>query len=544
MQASSTPSPQERSLFVSLLFLGPRRVRQRPLPFFRVRLRLENLEARTLMSVDLGITTEGITPAGWIPPDTIGAAGPDYFVEAINLQVAYYRKVDGVKVFQQDLGTFFRPLGGVLNLSDPVVTYDEFTGQFVVGAIDYNLGTQARFDVAISNDSDPNDGWYEARYNMYDGIGSGTLNDYPKMGYNADAYVISFNMFPSGGPFHVDTLSIDKNTLAGYANIVPGGSNNGTLVPAVMHDANPGDPEWLIEDWTYTSVEVCEMSNVLSNSPNYQFFNVPVPQYAEPPNATQLGGGGTIPVNQLSTRFYNAAERYGQLVAAHTIGAGTVDHARWYQLDISQGYPVLVQVGDVDPGPGINTYFPTIEINANADLGMTYIESSPSEYMSMYVTGQANGDPLNTMQPGAVTHPGIGRYTLSRVGDYSGISVDPNDLTTFWAANEYRGTDPSFNTGIASFTVSPSGDSAFSLRQDSVAVGANRPALLSIATTGGTAIPASIRAGVAPDTNPAGTLFATTPLTPESAVAAPLVKSLPTTDSMQEDWRWEGGLSE
>jgi hypothetical protein len=407
----------------------------------------------------------GLGPSGWIPPDTCGAVGssfvdqsgvpqPGYFLETINMTIAYYRKDTGARTFSQSLGTFFSPLGGVNLAGDPVVVFDDLTGQYVVGVIDLGGSHRARFDLAISYSSDLSQGWYMNRYDVYDGIGSSALNDYPKMGFNADAYVISFNMFPNVGSFHVSTLSVDKSSLAGYTNIVPGGSSNSTLVPAVMHDANPGDPEWLVETGSSTTVRLVKMSNVLSSAPTYQTFSVSVPSYGNPPNATQLGGG-SIPVSGLGTRFYNAAERYGQLVATHTIGSGGVAHARWYQFDISsQPTPVLVQSADINPGAGVHTYFPTIEINVNGDLGITYIESSPSEYMSMYVAGQSAGDPLGTMQDGVASHPGTSNYSLSRVGDYSAISVDPDDGVTFWAANEYKGSS-SFNTGIAEFGVSP-----------------------------------------------------------------------------------------
>jgi hypothetical protein len=527
---------------VNLLSLWRRRLClpiRRPL----LRLRLENLEPRTLFSVDLGQIIEGMPTASYIPPDTSGAVGPSYFIETINTKIAYYDKYTGAQTQELTFQSFFAPLGQVMSLSDPVICYDDYNQQFVVGIIDFDriALSQARFDFAVSNDSDPNDGWQFYSYDMRDG-GNRTLNDYPKMGYNADAYVISFNMFPNGGSFnHVDTLSIDKSTFTGYRNIVPGGTGNFTLVPAVMHDANPGDPEWLVEDGTTpTTVKVCEMSNVLSFSPNYQFFTVNVPAHAQPPDATQLGGG-TIPVSGLGTRFYDASERFGRLVASHTIGTGgvgSVAHARWYEFDISQGNPTLVQASDINPGPGVHTYFPTIEVNGNGDLGMTYMESSPTEYMSMYVTGQAFGDAANTMQDGAVTHPGIGRYTLSRVGDYSEITVDPNDLTTFWAANEYKGAS-AFNTGIASFTVS-SDSQVVSATQQTALTENGTPERLASAPAS-TATTSVAPAGQQPILME-GTRVEARATTAEIRPLFPM-QAAPVVDPAQDDWYWAEGLS-
>src|SRR5262249_53963054 len=149
----------------------------------KLRLYLEALEDRTVLSVDPVITINGMGSDGSVPPDTDTAAGPDYVVETINLQIAYYRKSDGLRVFQQPLATLMSPLGGVLQLSDPVITFDEYTNQFVVGVIDFSTpvpGTMNRFDLAISNNADPNDGWSYSRYSMQDE--ARTLSDYPKLG--------------------------------------------------------------------------------------------------------------------------------------------------------------------------------------------------------------------------------------------------------------------------------------------------------------------------------------------------------------------------
>jgi hypothetical protein len=447
-------SAREEELFVNLFSLLRRPSTPKP-SCARIRPRLENLEARTLLSVDVGLTINGTTDRLYIPPDTGGAAGPDFYVETINLHMSYYRKDTGAASGSLSFQSLFAPLGDVRDLSDPVIDYDQFTGQFVVGVTEYTqpFSSICRFDFAVSNDSDPHDGWNIYRYDMNDGTASSLLADYPKMGYNADAYFISFNMFTTGFS-HVDILSIDKSTLDGYRNIVPGGASNMTLVPAVMHDANPGDPEWLVESGS-NSVKIVQMTNYLSFAPTFQIYNEPVAPFGSPPNARDAGGG-TVPLSTLGTRFYSAAEMYGQLVAAHTVGTGGLAHVRWYQFDITGDSPVLVQSDEINPGLGVSTYFPAIDINVNGDLGMTYMESSSTEYVSMYVTGQNANDFGTSMQDGAVTHPGTTRYTISRVGDYSSVCVDPNDGITFWAANEYKGAS-AYNTGIASFGISPLG---------------------------------------------------------------------------------------
>jgi hypothetical protein len=82
------------------------------------------------------------------------------------------------------------------------------------------------------------------------------------------------------------------------------------------------------------------------------------------------------------------------------------------------------------------------------------MESSANEYVSFYVAGRLASDPLGTMSVGTAAAPGIATgFAFFRAGDYGGISVDPTDGLTFWAANEYAGTDPVFNTALASFKI-------------------------------------------------------------------------------------------
>src|SRR5260370_6890865 len=91
---------------------------------------------------------------------------------------------------------------------------------------------------------------------------------------------------------HVDTLSIDKASLAGFRQMVPGGLTNHTLAPATMHGAFPGDPMWLVEGAGGNSngdaiggavVKVVQMTDVLSANPTYTTTPLPVTPYPIPP---------------------------------------------------------------------------------------------------------------------------------------------------------------------------------------------------------------------------------------------------------------------
>jgi hypothetical protein len=428
------------------------------------RLVLELLETRNLLSVNVQSLFRGLSgTAALEPPDTIAAAGPDVIVEMVNTTVAYYDKNSGGRLFQQDLSVFFRPLGGVLNLGDVVVVYDELAGRFALGVLDFNLTNRSRLDFAVSNTSNPLDGFQLRRFNLDDGLNGFDFADYPRIGYNADAYVLTFNMFPQlAYRDHVNTLAIDKNSLVGHRVQVPGGAANFTMAPASMHDAQPSDPMWFTEsasEYGGNTIGVVQMSNVLSDTPTFTITQVPVPDYFFYPfYFDAIQPFSAITINIVDDRITNSAMRFRQIVAGHSVGTidsvGLVTHVRWYQFDTTGDAPVLVQLGEIDQGAGVFTYYPSIEMNTLGDLGMTFMESSDSEYMSMYVTGRQSSDPLNTMQRAVLVFPGQDRYLGFRAGDFSGTTVDPVDGITFWSANEFKPRDAFWGTGIASFSIS------------------------------------------------------------------------------------------
>jgi hypothetical protein len=430
---------------------------------------VERLEDRAVPAVSVLKSFAGMnfndTASGGEPPDTILAAGPAHVVELVNTAIRVYDK-SGTALSTRELSAFFAPLGAVGQMSDPQASYDELAGRFVVGALDFDLPGVGRsqFDFAVSDTSDPTGGWTFRRYDMNDLVaGVADFADYPRMGWNADAYVVSFNMFLDAATFdHVDALSIDKSTLVGHRQVVPGGPTHFTMAPATMHGAAPAGPMWFVEgagaDPTGNAlpglaIRAVRMDGVLSDAPTFTAFPVTVAPYLNPFPALQPGGI----FNTNDSRVLNAAWRGDRLVASQTVAGLFSARARWYDLSTAGAAPTLRQSGEVNPGLLVSTYYPSIEVNPAGDLGMTYMQSSYRQPVSVYVTGQKAGAATGAMAPGVLVRAGQGTYLGTRGGDYSGISVDPVD-GTFWAANEYtRSTLDLWGTWVAHFSISSSG---------------------------------------------------------------------------------------
>jgi hypothetical protein len=440
-----------------------------------------------------------------VPPDTHVAVGPSHIVEVINHTVAFYSKATGNELFQQDLPTFFendlpKGPGGF----DPSVTYDELAGRFVIIILQVTSNDEGYLLYAVSNTSNPLDGFTEKHRIVMNEAGK-NMNvtvepDFPRLGWNADAHVIAITMNAVNNAEacdHVSIIVIDKSTVldadpttfsfhhidrssaacGADSSIVP------TIVPAIMHGASSGAPMWLVEETNQSAdpsvvksqVRVTKMTNVLSATPTFTSTDVTVNNYSMPHDADQPGGAATIQTND--ARFLSVAWRNNRLLAAHNIGlpAGSPNKAlaRWYEFNTSSTTPSLTQQGAIDPGAGVSTYYPSIEVAANGDVGMTFMQSSASEFVSMYVTGRSSSDSAGTMQTPTQIKAGTATYKSSLdcfngssftqdclTGDFSGIAVDPSSNNAFCAANEYAtsASEPNWGTWVACFTLAGGGD--------------------------------------------------------------------------------------
>ena len=66
------------------------------------------------LSIDLSFTGSSLLTSNFIPPDTMGAVGPDHFVELLNGRYRVYRNADGVPVQTSTLNDFWRAAGAFL----------------------------------------------------------------------------------------------------------------------------------------------------------------------------------------------------------------------------------------------------------------------------------------------------------------------------------------------------------------------------------------------------------------------------------------------
>jgi hypothetical protein len=493
-------------------------------------LAIEDLEKRNLLAVSVLSSSAGLALADtpWAgtamgefapPPDAHLSVGTTHVVEVTNSSIGIFDKKTGEKISVSSLSDFFSSVGASApkTIGDPRTAYDELSGRHIIVTLDTDVALEESILLlAVSHSSDPTKGWEKHAIDVEDG--GATKGDYPGLGWDADGIYVTLNMFtwPSiAGSFvfdHVSVLAIEKSSVLdeddstlSFTDTDLAGASYFTMQPAIMHGVAAGAPMYFV----YTTVteatgagdliHVAKMTDKISATPTFESFDITVDPYLAPPNAAQPFA---FPLATTDGRIMNAAWRGGRLVASQTVGTTTGEaHARWYEISTAEATLTLTQAGEISGGPTVSTYFPAIEIAANGDLGMTYLESSPTEFVSMYVTGRKDSDPLGTMTTGALVKAGEAPFIGSVVivtpfgpayvaGDYSGIAVDPAPSRSagklpikvvdhlvatlkvaalshiaplasgkFWAANEYSVFDTpvhSWGTWISSFIVTAS----------------------------------------------------------------------------------------
>ena len=393
---------------------------------------------------------------GCLPPDTNAAVGNNFVVETVNLQIRIFNKTMGNILLDEPLATFFGAFSG----GDVYVVYDDTADRWYVSAFDTD---DDDLFLAVSLDGNPLYGFLPT-YILTD---VGGFPDYEKPGFNRDAIFISFNNFGPGGGSAATIASIDKAAAL-----------SGTLTYFVSHPkfqfrAMPpaqmlvdeedqdkgGGVEWFVStdgtDAGGNTIRVTKMTDYLSDSPNFTYTSLPVTQYQNASRADQPGGSVTTFPNTTTTQVQFHKGRLVTAMASSTATDGFVyPKGLFYEIDVSSDTPILLSERLVDPGAGVAVQMPSVDEDSNGNLGLTWMESSNREYLTMWV---------GTINPAGKLVAAIGAagggffFANSRIGDYSTTVLDQSDdrKDVFWSANEYIGDGGQIDiwrTHITSFT--------------------------------------------------------------------------------------------
>ncbi|HVR35143.1 MAG TPA: hypothetical protein VMS21_04760, partial [Methylomirabilota bacterium] len=502
-----------------------------PLPIVEVHpdrtvLPADQIEPSAPQTVGPGFQTIGLQDqlsafgTGSIPPDTMGAIGPQHFVQVINGSVAIYNRTNGTRLSHVTLNAFFTAtFDDVLyprtRAFDPRVLYDRRSGRWFASAVeegDPSL-TENHVLLAVSESSDPTGAWhkYLIPFGEPDDGSTTFFADYATLGTDDNGVYLAVRIFPSSGSSFVKIAAMRKTPLlGGSAATITFFSDITDMFsvpqPATNFDAlDPSDPTWFIASSPfaasasgriyYRTLTWSGDTPILDSSS--EFLNSP--EVGTLPDAP--ASGSDTDVDTGDKRLLMAAIRNNRLWTCRTIGVdsdgdgGNPDRTacEWFELDLSGGTPSIAQRGRVfdNSNDPFFYYYPSIMVNGQGHAAMGFSGSRGNSFISAYFTGRLANDAADTMGSIELLKAGEAAYERldgaepprNRWGDYSYTSLDPNNDMTLWTIQEYA-ENSTFNPNVWGTWVTPLFAPAPTLNNPLIASAAQGDTAVTVTLTG------------------------------------------------------------
>lgn len=339
--------------------------------------------------------------------------------------------------------------------------------------------------ISVSNTSAPNDRNDFYHYSVSDGNYSALFADFPKHSTDNDALYISTQMFgdesadgvlPCIGPniraFDKRAMLDGIGALTLWDTTIPTGGLSGPIfvAPAQLQPpiADETMPTLFIGPNTgngfgfcgasatpptgfriYSATAAGGVSSFIADVP----FPTPItlgacldascndfePNLRQPPPAIPYKIESSIGVLAFASVYKN------KLYVTYDHNVSSVQTAvRWFVIDVAPiatfGQPVLLQWGDINVSPDIDTSWSRIAVNDDETFVVTFYQSGPAQHIVPAYTFHLAADPPNSIRlPLHTAIPneyvyfedvGTGR---NRYGDYTGLALDPVDRSTFYS---------------------------------------------------------------------------------------------------------------
>lgn len=445
--------------------------------------------AATLSNFD-GIPFPGVG-CNCAPPDTNGAVGKTQYVQIVNEGYQVFDKSTGASTLgPNSISSIWAGFGGgceTLANGDPVVLYDQLADRWVITQFAKSTSSGPITDecVAVSSGPDATGTYY--RYGFH--LGS-NFYDYPHLSVWPDGYYMSMNVFNAAGTSYLgpQAFAFDRaKMLTGVAAtfvspvgplggsvdpFLPANVDGLTLPPANAPATFVGFPGQSLNP-NYTTYHFHADFATPANSSFTTFANPPAAGYTSLCPSTRA----CVPQSGVTSRDYldgigdrlmfrlayrNFAD-HESVVGNYTVSANAVAGIRWFELRNVTGGPVTVYQESTYQPDTTWRWMGSAAMDGQGNIALGFSASNSSMNPQLRYAGRLATDALNTLGQGeAHLFDGTGSQsgTGNRWGDYSALTVDPVDDTTFWFTSEYYASSGTYNwrTRIGSFklaTASP-----------------------------------------------------------------------------------------
>jgi hypothetical protein len=335
-------------------------------------------------------------------------------------------------------------------LFDPRVMYDSVWNRWVVTAEAFPESSTVQYHfIAISQTSNPIGPYWIYQINVT--FNNGDFWDFPQLGMNQDAVIITANVFGSSSVW-ADMFAVAKARLYNglgfsvplFTGLTP------SLAPPIVLDQK--DCAYLIaappSGSSLQLYTLCDASTdgITLTGP----VNVPVPAYQMPPSAQQSGCSDVLDTGD--SRFVNASTQTGNFLwQVHTIVDANLPTPKYYQIDTTTNS--VVQSNFFFASALSYDFNASIAANSDNDVFVTWSSTDPANNINAQVRAGGCDHNAGTCSPGSGTavFTSSACLTQGRWGDYSAVTIDPTNARQAWLVNEQVDSSSAWGSRIAEF---------------------------------------------------------------------------------------------
>ncbi len=367
--------------------------------------------------------------AGFIPPDTSGAAGLVHYVACVNANLSVYEKATGNRVVNVSFTSFFN--SGLIG--DVRVAYDFADNRWALLATDFD----DNIFLAYSATSDPTGAWFMAEIRLTLPTTNDGFVDFPTLGVDSRGIFVGAFLVnqPSFAIFAIDKAPLlQPSQSLGAVTAFRDLPTEGAIQHATQY-TDAGE-SFMVSAFFNPSITIRRINEPLSNPTLTTTLVTGIPSFSFPPNAPSMGS--TTDISTGDTRLVNAVFAGGSIWTSHAVDVNGRAGARWYEIDPFTA--TLLQTGTVSD-PTLAYFYPSIAADASGNVVMGFSGTSDDQFVGTYYCGRVASDPAGEMSVPVQYAMGLGSYTRvdgggrNRWGDYSQTSLDPVD-GTFWTIQE------------------------------------------------------------------------------------------------------------
>lgn len=409
------------------------------------------------------------------PPDTMGAIGTTQYLETTNGSITVYNRTSGAVQSRVDMTSFWATAGLPGGAGgDQRVLFDLYSNRWIVAGFG---ATPDRINIAVSDTADALGTWRSTQYVGYVAPAGFTgIADYPTLAMDDRGVYIGTNNFARSIATGSTSFRGTTMTVIPRADLFGGAPTtaNRTMFDHAPTVADVGAYGFTMQGAVNWQGNATNTAPVLAASVidyNLKFHtlsgvngpgatqsgasDVLVPLYGDPAPARQPDG--TRLVDTLGDRISANVYQYnGRLYAVHTVTPLGTDYTavRWNVVDAATGtYLASGEIGEV----GFDYYEGSIAVNALGQVVIGYNRSGGADkgldgrigfFARGFDINEVTGllDPIGAemmLRMSDVSDYRCGARTIidttcrQRWGDYSAVTLDPNDPYTFWAIGEY-----------------------------------------------------------------------------------------------------------